>query len=98
MATYQLTQRADEDLEGIFLYGVDAFGVNQARRYLRGLRRMLRSIADNPLLGSAVDGLGGSYRRRVYRAHVVYYRQRLGQCVLIVRILGRQTAEGALSG
>lgn len=46
-----LSNKADNDLEGIFEYGVLNFGANQAKQYLLGINEKFQSIADNKDLG-----------------------------------------------
>ena len=38
MASYKLSQAADEDFENIFNYGIDTFGLEQAVVYQTGMK------------------------------------------------------------
>ena len=50
MASYSLSQAADEDFENIFDYGIDTFGVEQAVVYQMGMKVRFDEIAANPML------------------------------------------------
>ncbi|WP_274533533.1 MULTISPECIES: type II toxin-antitoxin system RelE/ParE family toxin [unclassified Methylobacterium] len=50
---YRLTQRADDDLLDLFVFGLQNFGDVQAQRYRTGLDRCFRLLADNPGLGTS---------------------------------------------
>ena len=95
MADYRLSRRADADLEEIARYGIETFGIAQARRYHEGLKARFARIADAPLRYPKVDHIRPGYRRSVYESHAIYYRiDEAG--VLIVRILGQQNPEAGL--
>lgn len=95
MASYRLSNKALDDLERIYLYGITTFGLDQADRYYDGLLGRLQKIADNPEHAQAVENVWPGLRRSVYQSHSVYYLlQRDG--VQIVRILGREDITRAL--
>ena len=95
MASYRLSNKALDDLERIYVYGITTFGLDQADRYYDGLLGRLQTIADNPEHAQAVEHVWPGLRRSVYRSHSVYYLlQRDG--VQIVRILGREDLTRAL--
>ena len=39
MATYRLSNSADQDFDGLYVYGVLTFGLEQADSYATGMRR-----------------------------------------------------------
>ncbi len=47
---YYLTQAADADLERLYEWGIDRFGVNVADEYYDGLIARLAQIANTPQL------------------------------------------------
>jgi plasmid stabilization system protein ParE len=51
MASYHLTERADDDLSNIFRQGVIDFGLVQAERYFDGLVERLGDIASRRAFG-----------------------------------------------
>jgi plasmid stabilization system protein ParE len=52
---YRLSEAADADLESLYEWGIDRFGVNSADRYFDGLIARLGEIADTPQLWPEVD-------------------------------------------
>lgn len=96
MVRYQLSQRADQDLFDIYIYGVQTFGFKQADAYIKGMQERFEHIATAPLSYPAVDDIRVGYRRCVYGVNTIYYRQD-GENVLIIRILRAQYVGKALS-
>lgn len=95
MARYRLTHAADRDLERLFEFGIDRFGLDLALDYVDGMKAQFQAVADKPDLYQSVDHIRPGYRRCVYRAHSIYYM--VGQDgVVIVRILGREHAQANL--
>jgi len=95
MARYELASAAAGDLENIFEFGIDTFGLTQALDYMSGLKQRLRQIADQPEVCPAIEHIRSGYRRSVYKSHAIYYQVAIDH-VFVVRILGRQDIEAAL--
>jgi toxin ParE1/3/4 len=92
---YHLSEAADADLERLYEWGIDRFGMNAADQYYDGLIDCFEKIAESPQLWPAVDHIRSGYRRSVYVAHSIYYRiESTG--VLIVRVLGRENPATSL--
>jgi len=86
MAKYKLSAAADQDFEKLFEYGINNFGLSQAKSYVDGLIIHFQSIAENPLHYQAVDNIRKGYRRSVYGKHAIYYVAS-NDCIDIMRIL-----------
>jgi len=95
-ASYKLTNAADKDFEGIFVYGIETFGFNQALDYQNALQQRFADIAEAPSQYQKVDDILQGYHRSVFKAHSIYF-QVFEDYVLIVRILGRQDLSNAFS-
>jgi toxin ParE1/3/4 len=92
---YHLSEAADADLERLYEWGIDRFGMNAADQYYDGLIARFEKIAESPQLWPAVYHIRAGYRRSVYVAHSIYYRiESTG--VLIVRVLGRENPATSL--
>jgi toxin ParE1/3/4 len=89
MASYRLSEKADEDLSRLYEYGILHYGQERADRYYNGLIERFEELAENPRLWQAVDHIRPGYRRSVYGRHAIYYRID-PDAIVIVRILGRQ--------
>jgi len=48
MANYKLNDAALDDIEIIFSYGIDTFGLEAAITYVEGLKLQFAEIAQNP--------------------------------------------------
>ena len=95
MPDYRLSEAAEEDLTQIAQYGDAHYGVARSDRYRDQLKQRFSVLAESPLLYPAVDHIREGYRRSVCGAHSIYYRiDRDG--IVIVRVLGRQDASGAV--
>jgi len=95
VAGYRLSKRALEDLDRLYEYGVETFGLEQANHYYDGLIVKFQDIADNPQHAAAMNHIYPELRRSVYKRHSVYFLPASGG-VQIVRILGREDVALAL--
>ncbi len=73
MASYKLTQKADEDLVDIFNYGIDHFGVDSALAFYHELSSMFDRIANSPNQFQAVGEIRQFYRRAVFKTYSIYF-------------------------
>ena len=96
MASYKLSHEAASDIERIFEFGMDAFGLDQALLYHKELEARLSELADFPLHYPVVDHIRKGYRMSVYGSHSIYY-QVTEKYVLVVRIMGQQDISSTFS-
>ncbi len=89
MANYRLSPNAQDDLERIWLYGLEHWGVAEADRYIEALFERFSELAEQPLLYPAVDEIRDGYRRSVCGSDCIYYRI-ASNAVEIMAILGQQ--------
>lgn len=94
MKGYKINEAAAEDIEQLFDYGIDNFGVTSARSYVEGMTQRFADIAKHPLQYQAVEHIREGYRRSVYGRHSIYYRLN-GDHVDIMRILRSQNINDA---
>ena len=86
---YRTTFEAEEDLAQIFAEGVADHGIVRAEAYISGLLDVLALIGRQPLLMQLRDEYQPPVRFRVFKGHVVVYRDDDGDA-LIVRVLHRR--------
>lgn len=86
MAEYRLTPAAERDLEGIWLYTYERWGLEQANRYTDQLTLAFASLAQSPNQAPVCDHIRAGYRRFWIERHMVYFRV-VDYGILIVRIL-----------
>ncbi len=91
MANYRLSSSAAGDIERIFEFGIDQFGLEEALDFRDRLVIRLSHIAEAPYQYPAVDDIKPGYRRSVFGSHAIYY-QVLENTIVIARILERRTA------
>ena len=85
-AEYRLAPEAKRDLEAIWLYTLEEWGLEQANRYTDELTDVFAQLAFGPQLETACDHIRTGYRRRRVGRHVVYYRM-TDYGIAVVRIL-----------
>ncbi len=74
MASFRLSPNARDDLERIWLYGHEQWGLEQADLYIQRLFTRFAEIAEHPRQHPAVDDLRNGYRRSVFGTDSIYYR------------------------
>ena len=96
MGNYKLTKEAEADLDRIWLYGLEHWGVAEADKYYNALFQRFEELAETPLLYPTVDDIREGYRRSVCGVDSIYYRIN-GDTVEIMSILGKQNTDEALN-
>ncbi len=85
-AEYRLTPAAARDLESIWLYTFEQWGIEQAHRYTDEIAAAFAQLASNPQLGTACDHIRKGYRRGRVGRHAIYFRiTRYG--IAVIRLL-----------
>lgn len=87
MAKYDLTNKAVEDLTGIWEYTIEKWSEKLADKYYNLLLDCCQDIANNPDLGKNYDGISKDLFGLKMNRHIVFYRKRINQPIEITRIL-----------
>nr|CAA6823690.1 MAG: Toxin [uncultured Thiotrichaceae bacterium] len=95
MTNYQLSNAAQNDLEDIFFYGMELFGIEGALRYKDGITAQFERMAESPLLYKKLDEPLQQYRQSTYKSHSIYYLIEENR-IFIVRILRSQDRDNLL--
>ena len=82
-AKYQLRSLAQSDLESIWLYTLEQWGVDQANTYLEAIIKRFGWLAENPLLGKQRDDIKKGYYCFPEGMHLVFYIIKDGQMEII---------------
>lgn len=82
----KLYPKAQEDLEGIWLYTYQKWGPVQAKNYTGILRDQWGKLAKNPSLGRKCNYIRKGYRRLEVGKHIIFYKPDK-KFIVIVRIL-----------
>jgi toxin ParE1/3/4 len=86
---YRLTLRAEADVFEIFLYGLEALGSIQARRYKDDLARCFVTLAENPRMGRPAEAVAPGLRRHEHQSHVIFYEIDGPDILIIAVVHGR---------
>lgn len=95
MANYRLSPNAEDDLERIWFYGLDTWGLDAANDYIRKLYKRFQDIADAPRKYPAVDDIRAGYRRSVFKSDSIFYRIN-GDDIEVMAVIGQQDLKGRL--
>ncbi|HTO40254.1 MAG TPA: type II toxin-antitoxin system RelE/ParE family toxin [Rhizomicrobium sp.] len=71
---YRFSGKAAEDLENLYVFGAEAFGIAQAERYFAGLIEAVEFLAAFPTAARARPELGPATRAHAYKSHMIFYR------------------------
>ena len=82
----RFTEAAIDDLDKIWLHGLDAFGLDKADQFTDGLRDRIAMLSDFPELGQVIAEAPYTIRRLVYEETVVVLYRVGADLVSIERI------------
>ena len=88
-AEYQLTPEAERDVENIWRYTLEEWGVEKANRYVDDIVESFGLLVDSPGLGAPCDHIRQGYRRVIFREHAIYYYP-TDDGIAVIRILHRR--------
>jgi toxin ParE1/3/4 len=86
MRRLEFTPRARRDIEEIWEYSIEQFGLDKAGAYLRDIQRAAMTVTEDPRRGLACDEIRPGYRKFSVGSHVLFFRASATR-VVIVRIL-----------
>ncbi len=87
MENYQLTNKAESEIEDIYEYSILNFGLQTAQGYISGLHDCFELLSNNQSWGSDYGFIIKKLFRYEYRSHSIYY-QAMKKGIRIVRVLG----------
>lgn len=85
MREIELTPKANEDLENIWLYGFETFGMEKADCYILHISSTFGHLAQHSA-GRRREELGTDIRSFPCRQHVIFYQDNV-QVITVIRIL-----------
>ena len=83
---YGLSPEAEHDLEEIFDYTLNEFGIEQAVYYLNSIADMIESITLNPKIGKVRNEIREELFSILHGKHLIFYRI-LPNRIWVVRVL-----------
>lgn len=85
---YEISEKAFEDIENIWLYTVEAWSVEQADRYYNLIFDEIEFISEHPLSGRDVNHIRKNYRCTKVKSHLIFYRyMKSEKKIEVIRIL-----------
>ena len=87
MFNYELTNKAIEDLNGIWNYTFDEWSEEQADKYYFEILDCCQFIAENQDLGRNYDEIENSLFGYLINKHIIFYQKITQVDILVVRIL-----------
>lgn len=85
-AEYRLAPTALRDLEGIWLYTLEQWGIEQANRYIGEITATFDMLANNPQQGMPCEAIRKGYRRSWVEKHAIYF-QITDYGIAVIRVL-----------
>jgi len=98
VACYRLTRAAAEDLAGIFLDGLDRFGLAQAGKYHDGLEAAFAFLGEYPRAARLRHEIDPPVRAHPYKAHLIIYDVEEDGIVILRVRHGREDWQGNPEG
>lgn len=83
---WRLSPRAQADIEEIWDYSRERWGIDQAERYIGLIRDAVVSAAEYPRRGRPCDDIRAGYFKLAAGSHVLFYRL-AGADINVVRVL-----------
>jgi toxin ParE1/3/4 len=85
LSQYFLTTEAQQSLESIKLYSVQAFGEKRTNQYLISIQKRLEHLAENPKQGKARTDLFNDWLCYSYYegSHTIYYEIKSDHIIVI---------------
>ena len=93
---YRLAPEAERDMQAIWLYTLEEWGLEQANRYADELTDAFAQLAESPKMATPCDHIRKGYRRSRVGRHAIYFRV-TDYGIAVIRVLhGRMNAPSHL--
>ena len=84
---YLISEKANQDIEKIWLYTFENFSLEQADRYYNLIIDEIEFISENFESGKSVDYIKKGYRASIVNSHIIFYKKSRRNIVEIIRVL-----------
>ena len=82
-----ISEKANEDIEKIWLYTYENWSLEQADRYYNLILDEIEFIAENFESGKSIDYIKKGYRTTLVKSHIIFYKKSRRNIVEIIRVL-----------
>ncbi len=73
--SYRLYPKAIIDLENIFLYGLNEFGLKKVENYIKNMEDAFQNIANNPDCSRKCDHIRSKLMAWNIESHIIFFRK-----------------------
>ncbi len=84
---YFISEKANQDIEKIWLYTFENWSLEQADRYYNLILDEIEFISENFESGKSVDYIKNGYRASIVKSHIIFYKKSKRNIVEIIRVL-----------
>ena len=84
---YSISEKANQDIENIWLYTFENWSLEQADRYYNLILDEIEFISENFESGKSVDYLKKGYRTSTVKSHIIFYKKSRKNIIEIIRVL-----------
>ena len=84
---YEISEKANEDIENIWLFTYENWSQEQADRYYNLIMDEIEFISENFESGISRDYLRKGYRSTKVKSHIIFYKKSSKNIVEIIRVL-----------
>ena len=84
---YSISEKANQDIEKIWLYTFENWSLEQADRYYNLILDEIEFISENFESGKSVDYIKTGYRASIVKSHIIFYKKSSRNIVEIIRVL-----------
>ena len=84
---YSISEKANQDIEKIWLYTFENWSIEQADRYYNLILDEIEFISENFESGKSADYIKKGYRSSIVKSHIIFYRKSRRNIVEIIRVL-----------
>lgn len=95
---FRLTRDAQQDLKATHRVTADTWGQEQSRKYLEGMRDIIKLLVEFPSQGLDRPDVGDGVVSFPYGSHMLYYRVENDIAVVFAVLHQRMVPEGHLQG
>jgi toxin ParE1/3/4 len=82
-----ISEKANQDIENIWLYTYENWSIEQADRYYNLIFDEIEFIAKYFESGKSVDYIKKGYRASLVKSHIIFYKKSKSSNVEIIRVL-----------
>lgn len=84
---YSIREKANQDIEKIWLYTFENWSLEQADRYYNLILDEIEYISENFESGKSIDFIKKGYRASIVKSHIIFYKKSRRNIVEIIRVL-----------